>query len=60
MNGSGGHSSTIPTKYGLIWFSGFRGEEFITNGGHQVIERAHMALGQVALKERETKLYKAE
>jgi hypothetical protein len=27
----GAHPGTIPAKFGLIWFSGFRGEDFFNN-----------------------------
>jgi hypothetical protein len=47
---------TIPAKFGLIWFSGFRGEDLnvkvydvrMDDDGHQVMAKAHMAFGQVS------------
>jgi hypothetical protein len=47
---------TIPAKFGLIWFSGFRGEDLnvkvydvrMDDDGRQVMAKAHMAFGQVS------------
>ena len=46
---------TIPAKFGLIWFSGFRGEDLNVKvydvrrmDGRQVMAKAHMAFGQVS------------
>jgi hypothetical protein len=46
---------TIPAKFGLIWFSGFRGEDLNLKvydvrrmDGRQVMAKAHMAFGQVS------------
>ena len=47
---------TIPAKFGLIWFSGFRGEDLnvkvydvrTDDDGRQVMAKAHMAFGQVS------------
>ena len=46
---------TIPAKFGLIWFSGFRGEDLNAKvynvrrmDGRQVMAKAHMAFGQVS------------
>ena len=51
----GTHPRTIPARFGLIWFSGFRGEELNvkvydvrrTDNRRQVMTKAHMAFGQV-------------
>ena len=44
-----------PPKLGLIWFSGFRGEDLNVKvydvrrtDGRQVMAKAHMAFGQVS------------
>jgi hypothetical protein len=46
---------TIPAKFGLIWISGFRGEDLNVKvyvvrrmDGRQVMAKAHMAFGQVS------------
>jgi len=41
----GTHPGTIPPKLGLIWFSGFRGEDLNVKvyDGRQVMAKAHMA-----------------
>jgi hypothetical protein len=53
----GTHPGTIPARLGLIWFSGFRGEDLnvkvydvrrTDNDGRQVMAKAHMACGQVS------------
>ena len=60
----GNHPETIPARFGLIWFSGFRGEDLNvkvydvrrtdddgrtkTNDGRQVMAKAYVALGQVS------------
>ena len=47
----------IPARFGLIWFSGFRGEDLnvkaynvrrTDDAGCQVMAKAHMAFGQVS------------
>ena len=45
----------IQAKFYLIWFSGFRGEDFNVNiwdvrrkDGHQVMAKDHMVFGQVS------------
>ena len=53
----GTHTGTIPAWLGLIWFSGFRGEDLnvkvydvrltMDDDGRQVMAKAHMAFGQV-------------
>ena len=51
------HPRTIPARFGLIWFRGFRGEylnvkvydvQRTDDGGRQVMAKAHMAFGQVS------------
>jgi hypothetical protein len=37
---------TIPATLGLIWFGGFRGEDW--TDGRQVMAKAHIAFGQVS------------
>ena len=48
----GTHTRTIPARFGLIWFRGFRGEDLNvkvkTYDGRQVMVKAHMAFGQVS------------
>ena len=51
----GTHPGTIPARLGLIWFSGFRGEDLNVKvydvrwtDGRQVMAKAHMAFGQVS------------
>jgi hypothetical protein len=51
----GTHPGTIPARFGLIWFSGFRGEDLNVKvydirrtNGRQVLAKAHMAFGQVS------------
>ena len=49
---------SIHARFGLIWFSGFRGEDLnvkvydvqrmTTDNGRQVMAKAHMAFGQVS------------
>ena len=48
---------TIPARFGLIWFRGFRGEDLnvkvydvrrTDDDGRQVMTKAHMAFGQVS------------
>ena len=48
-------SRTIPARFGLIWFRGFRGEDLNVkvydirmDDGHQVMAKAYMAFGQVS------------
>ena len=50
------HPRTIPARFGLIWFRGFRGEDLNvkvstydgrTVDGRQVMAKAQMAFGQV-------------
>jgi hypothetical protein len=51
----GTHPGTIPARFGLIWFRGFRGEDLNvkvydirrTDDGRQLMAKAHMAFGQV-------------
>ena len=51
----GTHPGTIPARFGLIWFRGFRGEDLNvkvcdirrTDDGCQLMAKAHMAFGQV-------------
>jgi hypothetical protein len=40
------HPGTIPARLGLIWFSGFRGEDW--TDGCQVMIKAHIAFGQLS------------
>jgi hypothetical protein len=42
----GTHPGTIPATLGLIWFGGFRGEDW--TDGRQVMAKAHIAFGQVS------------
>jgi hypothetical protein len=56
----GTYPGTIPAKLGLIWFSGFRGEDLNvkvydvprmdgpTDDGRQVMAKAQLAFGQVS------------
>ena len=51
----GTHPRTIPARFGLIRFQGFRGEDINvkvynvrTDAGCQVMAKAHMAFGQVS------------
>jgi hypothetical protein len=39
----GTHLGTIPATLGLIWFGGFRGEDW--TDGRQVMAKAHIAFG---------------
>jgi hypothetical protein len=41
---------THPVRFGLIWFSGFRGEDINVKvyDGRQVMAKAHMTFGQVS------------
>jgi hypothetical protein len=49
-NLKGTHPRTIPARFGLIWFRGFRGEDLNVKvyDVHQVMAKAHMAFGQVS------------
>jgi hypothetical protein len=54
-NLKGTHPRTIPARFGLIWFRGFRGEDLNVKvydvrrtDGCQVMAKAHMAFGQVS------------
>ena len=42
----GHNSGTIPAKFGLIWFSGYRGEDLNVKAydGRKVMAKAHMAM----------------
>jgi hypothetical protein len=48
----GTHPRTIPARFGLIWFRGFRGEylnvKIYNYDGCKVMAKAHMAFGQVS------------
>ena len=50
----GAHPGTIPARFGLIWFRGFRGEDLnvkvydVRRTTSQVMAKAHMAFGQVS------------
>jgi hypothetical protein len=51
----GTNPRTIPARFGVIWFSGFRGEDLNVKvydvqrtDGHQVMAKAHMAFGQMS------------
>jgi hypothetical protein len=51
----GTNPRTIPARFGVIWFSGFRGEDLNVKvydvrqtDGCQVMAKAHMAFGQVS------------
>jgi hypothetical protein len=46
----GDHPKTIPAKFGLIWFNGFRGEDLNVKAldGRQVMTKAHMTFGKVS------------
>jgi hypothetical protein len=42
---------TIPARFGLIWFSGFRGEDLnvkVYDGRRQMMAKVHVAFGQVS------------
>jgi hypothetical protein len=55
-NLKGSHPGTIPARFGLIWFSGFRGDlnvkvydvRRIDDDRRQVMAKVHMAFGQVS------------
>jgi len=62
-NLKGTHPRTIPARFGLIWFRGFRGEDLnvkVYDGrmddGRQVMAKVHLAFGQVS-KKNETAIY---
>jgi len=44
------HPGTIPAMLGLIWFSGFRGEDLNVkvDDVRQAMAKAHLAFGQVS------------
>jgi hypothetical protein len=53
----GTHPGTIPGRFGLIWLSGFRGNDLnvkvydvrrTDDGRRKVMAKAHMAFGQVS------------
>ena len=49
----GAHPRTIPARwFGLIWFSGFRGEDlnvkFTTYDQLQLLAKAHMAINKIS------------
>jgi hypothetical protein len=53
------HPRTIPARFGLIWFSGFKGEDLnvtvydirrTDHDGRQVMAKAHMALPGIYVK----------
>jgi hypothetical protein len=46
----GPHPRTIPARFGLIWFRGFRGEDLNLKvyDRRQVMVKAHMAFGLVS------------
>jgi hypothetical protein len=46
-NVKGTHPGTIPARFGLIWFSGFRGKDLDVKvyDVRQVMAKAHMAFG---------------
>ena len=48
----GTHPGTIPARFGLIWSSGFRGEDLNVKvydiRGTPSVAKAHMAFGQVS------------
>jgi hypothetical protein len=45
------HLRTVPARFGLIWFRGFRGEDLNVKAydiGRQVMAKAHLAFSQVS------------